>query len=214
MQEATTNVPSMPPEMLALLDDPAAAEGNARDRILAAAYDLFSRQGIQAVGIDAVVARAGVARMTLYRHFQSKEELVLAFLEQREELWTKAWLQAEVARRASDPREQLLAIFDVFDGWFRGAGFEGCSFINVLLESADATSPIGEASASYLARIRSFLAELAAEAGVGDPEGFARKWHVLMKGSIVSAAEGDEDAAMRAREIGDLLLRDTLEAKG
>jgi AcrR family transcriptional regulator len=203
----------MPPQMVALLDDPAAGEGNARDRILAAAYDLFSRHGIQAVGIDAVVARAGVARMTLYRHFTSKEELVLAFLEQREELWTKAWLQTEVTRRADDPREQLLAIFDVFDGWFRGAGFEGCSFINVLLENGDTISPIGEASAGHLARIRTFLAELAAEAGVADPEGFARKWHVLMKGSIVAAAEGDQDAALRAREMGELVLRGALEAQ-
>src|SRR5262245_34834703 len=90
-------------------------ESDGREGIMGAAYELFSRNGIRAVGIDAVIERAGVARMTLYRHFNSKEELVLAFLERREELWTKGWLQAEVEARAEDPRERLLAIFDVFD---------------------------------------------------------------------------------------------------
>jgi AcrR family transcriptional regulator len=208
MEKAASKLPSMPAEMAALLADGRPADGNARERILAAAYDLFSRHGIRAVGIDAVIARAGIARMTLYRHFKSKDELVLAFLEQREELWTKAWLQAEVERRASDPGGRLLAIFEVFDDWFRADGFEGCAFINVLLESADPASPLGQSSASYLARIRSFLQCLAREAGIEDAEGFARKWHILMKGSIIAAGEGDRDAALRAREIGTLLLRE------
>ena len=69
---------------------------NARSRILESAYELFSERGVRAVGIDAIIARSGVARMTLYRHFSSKEDLVLAFLERREERWTRLWLQAEV----------------------------------------------------------------------------------------------------------------------
>ena len=84
--------------------------------------------------------------------------------------------------------------------------FEGCSFINVLLETADAAGPLNEASAFYLARIREFLEGLAGDAGIADPEGFARKWHILMKGSIVAAGEGDTAAARRAREMGILLL--------
>jgi AcrR family transcriptional regulator len=181
---------------------------DARERILGAAYELFSRDGIRAVGIDAIIARSGVARMTLYRHFASKDDLVLAFLQRREELWTREWLQAEVERRATEPGQRLLAIFDVFDEWFRREDFEGCSFINVLLEVADPVSPLHRASASYLAEIRSFIEGLAAEAGVEDAEGFARKWHILMKGSIVAAAEGDRNAARRARDVGALLLSD------
>jgi AcrR family transcriptional regulator len=182
--------------------------GDARERILDAAYELFSRHGVRAVGIDAVITRSGVARMTLYRHFASKDDLVLAFLERREELWTNGWLQSEVERRTADPREALLAIFDVFDEWFHREDFEGCSFINVLLETADPTSRVGEASVAHLARIRAFLERLAGEAGAPDPEGFARTWHILMKGSIVAAGEGDRDAARRARRVGALLLRD------
>src|SRR5262245_62153820 len=95
------------------------AAPDARERILDAAYDLFSRQGIRAVGIDAVIERSDVARMTLYRHFASKDALALAFLERREERWTQGWLQHEVEARATDPAERLLAIFDVFDEWFQ-----------------------------------------------------------------------------------------------
>jgi AcrR family transcriptional regulator len=179
---------------------------DARERILGAAYELFSCDGIRAVGIDAIIARAGVARMTLYRHFASKDDLVLAFLQRREELWTRGWLQAEVERRATEPGQKLLAIFDVFDEWFRRDDFEGCSFINVLLETADPISPLHRASASHLARIRSFVERLAAGAGVEDAGGFAGKWHIIMKGSIVAAAEGDREAARRAREVGALLL--------
>ena len=181
----------------------------ARERILEAAYDLFSREGIRAVGIDAIIEQSGVARMTLYRHFGSKDALVLAFLERREQRWTRDWLQQEVSRRAVAPRDRLLAIFDVFDEWFQRHDFEGCSFINVLLEIADPQSELHRASADYLAKIRSFVAGLAAEAGVADPEGLAHKWHILMKGSIVAAGEGDHSAARRAREVAALVLADS-----
>lgn len=180
----------------------------ARARIVEAAYDLFSRNGIQAVGIDAVISSSGVARQTLYRHFASKQDLVLAFLERRQQEWTIRWLEGEVTQRANDPKSRLLAIFDVFDAWFHREDFEGCSFINVMLEHPDPTDPVHRASVSYLAGIRGFLEGLAREAGIPDAQDFAREWHVLMKGSIVAAAEGDENAARRAKRIGQLLLED------
>jgi len=180
----------------------------ARERILETAYELFSRNGIRAVGVDRVIAESGVAKMTLYRHFGSKDELVLEFLRRREQRWTQEWLQNEVELRTDDPAERLLAIFDVFDVWFRTEDFEGCSFINVLLEIADQSSPVRRATVEHLATIRSFLQGLATAAGVGDPEDFACSWHILMKGSIVAAGEGDRDAALRAQAIGKLLLAD------
>jgi AcrR family transcriptional regulator len=180
---------------------------SARERILEAAYDLFSRHGIRAVGIDAIVEQSGVARMTLYRHFPSKDALVLAFLELREERWTKDWLQHDVEQRSADPGERLLAIFDVFDTWFQRDDFEGCSFINVLLEISEPAHPLHRASTDHLASIRDFVERLANSAGIVDPEGFARQWHILMKGSIVAAGEGDRQAARRAKDIGALLLQ-------
>ncbi len=183
-----------------------AVVGDARERLIAAAYELFSTQGVQATGVDAIIDVSAVARQTMYRHFASKQDLVLAFLERREELWTKGWLVAEVERRASDPEERLLVIFDVFDEWFRRSDYEGCSFINVMVEHPDRTHPVHRASAAYLAGIRHFLEDLARRAGIADAENFAREWHILMKGSIIAAGEGDREAAQRAKKLGRMAL--------
>jgi AcrR family transcriptional regulator len=178
----------------------------ARERILEAAYELFSKRGMRAVGTEEILERADVARATLYRHFGSKEDLVLAFLQRREQRWTREFVEAEARRRGSTPRERLLAIFDVFDEWFHRDDFEGCSFIHSLIETADLSLPVGKASAAHLGYIRSIVRTLAEEAGVRDAETFAHSWHILMKGSIVAAGEGDALAAKRARAMGEDLL--------
>ncbi len=177
-----------------------------RERILDAAYDLFSRSGVRAIGVDTITAEAAVAKMTLYRNFKSKNELALAFLRLREERWTYGWVQAEIERRADTPAGQLLAIFDIFSEWFARDDFEGCAFVTSLLEFDDVEDPVRRACVEHLATIRAFLCELATAAGVADPERFAVQWHILLKGSIVSAAEGDRNAARCAREVGELLL--------
>ena len=179
---------------------------SARERILDTAYELFSHRGIHDVGVDELVERAGVAKATLYKHFHSKDELVLAFLEQREQTWTYGWVEGEARRRGATPEEQLLAIFDLFDDWFHGDDFEGCSFVNVLLEFRDLDHPVGRASAAYLENIRSVVRKLALEASLRDPDAFALSWHILLKGSIVQAAEGDREAAKRAQALGNLLI--------
>jgi AcrR family transcriptional regulator len=176
-----------------------------RDRILETAYELFSRRGVRDVGVDELIARSGVAKATFYRHFPSKDDLVLAFLEEREQRWTLGWVEAEARGRADAPEEQLLAIFDAFDDWFQRDDFEACSFINVLLEMGSA-HPAGAACIAYLANIRAVVRKLATEAGLRDVESFARSWHILMKGSIVSAAEGDGRAAQRAKAMARLLI--------
>jgi len=182
-------------------------ESGARQRILDAAYELFARRGIRAVGVDEVIERADVAKATLYRHFPSKDDLVVAFLALREQRWTLAWVEAEARRHGTTPEEQLLAIFDLFDGWFHREDFEACSFINVLLEMGPA-HPAGRASIVHLENIRLVVSRLADEAGLREPESFARSWHILMKGSIVSASEGDAHAARRAQTIARLLINE------
>jgi len=179
----------------------------ARDRILDTSYELFSRRGVRAVGVDEVIERAGVAKATLYRHFPSKDDLVVAFLEQREERWTIGWVETEARRRGSGPEEQLLAIFDAFDEWFRRDDFEACSFINVLLELGPQHAA-GSASVQHLENIRSIVRGLAEKAGLRDPDSFARSWHILMKGSIIAAAEGDVEAAQRAQSMARSLIDD------
>jgi AcrR family transcriptional regulator len=180
---------------------------SARERILDSAYELFSRRGVRAVGVDEVIERADVAKATLYRHFPSKDSLALAFLERREERWTRGWVDAEARRRGSTPEEHLLAIFDLFDEWFRRDDFEACAFVTILLETADRQHPIGRACTQHLENIRSVVRVLADEAGLVDTDDFARSWHILMKGSIVAAAEGDTDAARRAQQLARLLIQ-------
>ena len=184
----------------------AAVESQPRQRILDSAYELFSRRGISAVGIEEVIARASVAKATLYRHFPSKNELVLAFLQRREEQWTHGWVEKEARLRGETSEGTLLAIFDLFDEWFHRDDFEGCSFINVMLETADPASAIGAASAMHLENIRGVIRTIAGEAGLRDVEQFALSFHILMKGSIVQAGEGDREAAKRAKAMGRLLI--------
>jgi AcrR family transcriptional regulator len=180
-------------------------EAGARERLLDAAYDLFAAQGVSQVGIDKILAESGCAKASLYSNFDSKVDLAIAFLDRREAVWTRQWLEAEVKHRATDPTERLLAVFDVFDGWFRKRSFEGCSFINVLLES-DAKSPLHRAAAAHLAKIRAIIRGLAEDAGLSEPEAFAQAWHMLMKGSIVAACEGNRDAALDAKRAAKLVL--------
>ena len=186
------------------LDGPAVS---GRERITRAAYELFSRDGTQLVGIDAVVARARTAKMTLYRNFPSKTDLILDFLRRREQLWTRDWLQVEAEQRGETPAAQLLAIFDVFHGWFVRSDFDGCAFLTAMVEFKDPEHPVHVASVEHLSNIRTWIAQLAADAGISDCDAFARQWHLLMKGSIMAAHEGDRAAAGRARDLGVLLLQ-------
>ncbi|MFD9857821.1 MULTISPECIES: TetR/AcrR family transcriptional regulator [Streptomyces] len=169
------------------------------------AYELFSQRGIRDVGVEEIMARSGVAKATLYRHFPSKDALVLAFLARREQRWTLGMVEAGARDRGRTPEERLLALFDVFDEWFHRDDFDGCSFVNVLLEMRWG-HPLGRASIQYLENIRAIVRSMAEEAGLRDTDSFARSWHILMKGSIISAAEGDADAARRAQAMARTLI--------
>ena len=179
---------------------------DARERTLRTAYRLSSQHGVQAIGIDRIIAEAGIAKATLYRHFRSKEELVIAVLQLREDLWTRGWLESEIKRRARTPTARLLAIFDVFEDWFGRDDYEGCLFTNALLETHDPTSPIARASAAHIANVRAVVRDLAEDAGVPNPGDFAYQWQLLMLGSITATAIGNADAAQHARDLATLLL--------
>ena len=187
--------------------DVASPGPSARERILNAAYELFSRRGIRAVGTDEVIERAGVARATLYRHFAAKNDLVLAVLQRREELWTNGLIDEQSRARGTTPEEQLLAIFDVLHDWFQNRdGYEGCSFINVLPELGP-EPPAGQASITHIDHVRDVVRQRAQAAALNDVEDFASSWHILMKGAIILAAVGDLDAGLRARKMATLLIQ-------
>jgi AcrR family transcriptional regulator len=182
-------------------------DDGARERMIRAAYELFSQHGVSAIGVERIITAAGVHKTSLYKHFGSKEGLVVAVLARRDEVWTQRWLRA-VAQAGDSPVERLLAIFDAFDEWFRRDDFESCLFINTLAESHDRRTPVGKAAAAGLARVRALLLELTDELGVADPEALAVQVQILMSGAIVQAAAGLEDAALLAREVAVSLLED------
>jgi AcrR family transcriptional regulator len=179
---------------------------DARARILDTAYELFSRHGIRAVGIDRIIAEAHIAKATLYRHFPSKEDLVIAFLDMRERRWTHEWLEARTEALAPRPQERVLFVFDALDEWFHRPYYEGCSFINTLLEVDESDNPIHREAVRHLGVVRETLQRYAEQAGAQNPEEMSYQMQILMMGAIVSAARGDLEAARRARVFAELLL--------
>ncbi|MEA2481477.1 MAG: hypothetical protein QOJ07_3399 [Thermoleophilaceae bacterium] len=180
----------------------------ARDRILETAYELFSRDGIRAVGIDRVVAEARVAKMTLYHHFPSKDELVLAFLDLREQRWTLDWLCAEIERTDPATGDRLLALFDALDGWFHAPDFESCPFIRTLLEAPERSASAHEAAVRHMDVVRQMIERHAGESGASPAADVSYQLQILMMGAIVSATRGDLDAARRVRPVAERLVGD------
>lgn len=176
-----------------------------RDRIINAAYDLFLKQGVRATGIDAIIVAADIARMTFYRNFASKDELVRVVLQEHERRWTEEWLKKETLRRFVSPKDRLLGMFDLFHEWLQQRRFDGCLFIRTLVESAPA-SATHRAAARHLANVRSFIEEVAQEASVRDAADLAAAWQVLLDGAIVAALAGNRAAARLAKPAAIALL--------
>jgi len=181
-------------------------ESQAKQSLDETAYKLFSEKGINLVGIDELIARSGVARMTLYRHYKSKEDLVLAFLDLRVKRWAFEWLEAEATKRTKTPSARLLAIFDLFDEWFQESDFRGCQVANVLIQSKF-EGRVHSAAARKLAEMRSLVGHWATESGLAKPGEFALTWHILMMGSIVAAQAGERTAAVEAKRAAALVLK-------
>lgn len=156
-------------------------------RVLDAASELFYERGIGATGVDTIVERSGVTKMTLYKHFGSKDELVGAYLRRRDRRW-REWLTAEVESRADSPRERLLAVFDALDNWLGGEveSFRGCAFINAATEIADPDHPARAAALEQKRWMGDYLEKLALEAKATDPKRLAEQLWVLFEGATVT----------------------------
>jgi AcrR family transcriptional regulator len=175
----------------------------ARERILETAYGLFARRGIRAVGIDEIIAASGVAKATFYRHFPSKEALVLAYMDRWYEVREKAI--EEAISRAHNPDDAILAAFTVLNDWFSRGADEVNTFLHVVIEFGP-NHLLGLAAMRHLTDIRERLAALAEAAGLEDPVGFAWSFHILTKGAMVACMEGDQRAAARARKLARALI--------
>lgn len=193
---------------------PEEAGTDARERIIRTAYELFTRHGLAAVGVDRIVAEADVAKTTLYRHFRSKDDLIAAVLERHHQLWLRNWLEPATRDRGDSPAERLLAVFESFDDWLGDKNFQGCLFINSLVETHDRSSASRRASIRAIEDVYVLLERLAVEAAAREPERLARQIHLLMRGAIVAATEGRLDAVQDAREAARQLVEQGIAATG
>jgi phenylacetic acid degradation operon negative regulatory protein len=176
---------------------------SARDRLLAAANELFYKEGVHTVGIDRVIDRAGVAKASLYNTFGSKDELVRAYLEARH-----ASVAARITRaiaKHDNPRSKLLGVFDAQGELFAEPDFRGCAFVSASSESP--TDLVAEAADNYRGWVRSLLTDLARDCGVTEPENLGRQLHLLYDGAGLSARmDRDPAAAVAARKAAETLL--------
>lgn len=188
---------------------PAASTTSAtRDRLLDTAAELFYADGITATGVDAVVARSGVSKPTLYRHFGSKAALVAAVLEDRHLRRRRAVVEYAESS-AGEPRERLLAIFGWLGAWHRQEGWRGCAFLNAAAEIVGPDDPARDVIARHKHWMHDYLAQLAGEAGLVDADALAYELMLLIDGANARVlAEGDLSAAARARRVAQLLVAD------
>jgi len=179
----------------------------AAGRVLEAASRMFYERGIRAVGVDAIAEEAGVTKVTIYKNFGSKDELVAAYLRARDERW-RGWLEEAVERRAGSPGEKLLAVFDALGEWMESeAGFRGCAFVNAATEISDRAHPAHEVMAEQKRWMLGYFARLAAEAGIGEPEDLAERLLILFEGATITyALRTGREPIRRARETAALLI--------
>jgi AcrR family transcriptional regulator len=178
---------------------------SARERLLAAADELFYNEGVNAVGIDRVIEQAGVAKASLYSIFGSKDELVRTYLTERHGRW-KQRVDQELAERYSTPRERLLGVFDVLGRWIVEPGYRGCAFINAAAEARPG-SRVEKAVDEYRTWLHGLFLERAQAAGAGDPEHLAQQLVLLYDGaSVVSCMDRDRAAAAKARAVAAVMV--------
>ena len=178
-----------------------------RDHLIDTALELFYRDGFHATGIDRILETAGVARMTLYNHFKSKDELIVAVLRRRDEKF-RNWFMRRVENQSSRPEDRLLAIYDALEEWFAGKEFCGCMFINAAAEFGDPDNPAHKVAAEHKQLMRRYLGEVASETGVSDAASLADELMLLMEGAIVMAyVAEDSHAARRARKGAQKLIQ-------
>lgn len=177
-----------------------------REALLSTASELFARQGYRAVGIDTLLAEAGVAKMTLYKQFGSKEELIAAVLERLAgEIGTS--LTARLAAASGGSRGRVLAIFDWLTDWVRSPAFHGCLFIKAASEYPEPGDRPRQAAEAFKAGCRELLEGLCGELGIIDPARLARQLHLLLEGALVlSFIERDPRPAGDARDAAAMLL--------
>lgn len=179
---------------------------SARDRLIETALSLFNRYGFHATGVDRIVAVAKVAKKTLYAHFPSKEELILAALSRKRAAFADKFLPM-IQASSSDPRERLLNLFELAKSWFQDPDFFGCIFINAAVEYSEPSHPINSCAREFKTLLRNFIREQAVAGGASDAEVLADQIALLFEGATtVAQVQARPDAATTAKVIATQLI--------
>lgn len=180
-----------------------------REQILKVAAGMFYRQGIVGTGVDTIIERAGVSKMSLYRHFGSKEQLIAECLEGLDRRYHD-WFVEQVEAGTKSPTAKLLSIFDVLDDWFHSSRFRGCAFINAAVELSDPDHPAKKWVLHHKQQDRLYIQKLAEGAGVPNATRAARQLMLLAEGAIVTAlVQGDLNAARDAKQVASCVIGST-----
>ncbi len=179
-----------------------------RDELVQNAMKAFYHGGFHAVGMDRLAKETGVSKTAIYKHFRTKNDLILAVLRLRDEQF-RNWLARRVEALASDPKEQVLAVFEALGEWFTEDGFKSCIFIKASSEFQQRDNPIHASAAEHKGLLLNYFRELTDRLGVADPEALARELHLIQEGAIVLAHLRDPIAvAEDARRAAERLLAD------
>ncbi|MGY2743834.1 AcrR family transcriptional regulator [Arthrobacter sp. UYCu723] len=179
--------------------------GHARDKILSTAFRLFYAQGLRAAGIDTIIAESGVAKATFYKYFPAKDELILAYLEKADGIWT-GQLHAAADAAGPDPAARLVGLFDALESACRRDGYRGCAFINAAAESASGTR-VHERTVAHKQHIQAWIHGMAEEAGARNPGQLARSLTLLLDGGLaIGVLDADPAAAAAARATAAQLV--------
>jgi AcrR family transcriptional regulator len=182
-----------------------------REKLLHTALDLFYGYGFHAIGIDRIIDTVGVTKTTFYKHFESRDALILEVVRLRNEWESSAFEKCVKAKAGHDPRAMLLAMFDVLDDWFNDTQYGGCIFISACAEFPSQKHPVHRVAAEHFAASEEAIRSIAKAAGATDPAALARQWVLLLQGAVVlRLTVGDDGAARRARDLGEQLLASQL----
>ena len=177
-----------------------------RDELVRKALQTFYRNGFNATGMDMLVAESGISKTSMYKHFRTKEDLIIAVLRLRDENF-RNWLYRRMEELAKTPRQQLIAMFDALEEWFSEPGYQGCMFIKASSEFQDSGHPIHKQSADHKRMLEGHVTGLAEQAGLSEPGLLARQLLLLKEGAIVTAHLGHtENAAQDAKAAAIRLL--------
>ena len=175
-----------------------------RDELVSKALSAFYQGGFHAIGMDRLARETGVSKTAIYKHFRTKDELILATLRLRDEQF-RNWMMRRIEALADTPRGRLLAIFDALEEWFQEPDFKSCMFIKASSEYQDRTNPVHAISGEHKRLVRAYFEDLATAAGANDPAGLARQLLLLKEGAIVLAhlhdATGIANDARRAAAV-------------